>query len=214
MNDRRLNEELSAYLDGEARDADGVARILKSDPQAARRYEELARLSSHLKSLPGPEVHPAFATRVLASAREQSLKGRTNRLRYWLPASALAALTLAAVAAAVLRGGPEPAVDPSVAAVLELRHGNEAELGPFATLMDQDILAPLETSAAEPIAAPDSSAVDTMEMALASMVWFESEDTARNETQDVDSMLESLNDAEITVLRELLVEYAAQGDTI
>ncbi|MCC6699163.1 MAG: hypothetical protein IT365_26295 [Candidatus Hydrogenedentes bacterium] len=214
MKDERLNEELSAYLDGEARDAAGVERLLQSDPKAARRYAELARLSSHLKNLPGPEVHPAFATRVLASAREQSLKGRANRLRYWLPAGVLTLLALIAAAAAVLRGAPEPAFDPGIAAVLELRHGNEAELGPFATLMDQDILAAPEMSPAEQGATQEASSVDSMEVALASVVWFESEDTERNEPQDVDSMLESLNDAEITVLKELLVEYATQGDTI
>ena len=214
MNDERLNEELSAYLDGEARDSAGVARLLQSDPKAARRYEELARLSSHLKSLSAPEVHPAFATRVLASAREQSLKGRTYRLHYWLPAGVLASLALIAAAVVVLREGPEPAEDPSVAAVLELRHGNEAELGPFATLMDQDILAPPETPADEQGATQEASSVDSMEVALASMVWFASEDGERNEPQDLDSMLESLNEAEITVFKELLVEYATQGDTI
>ena len=213
MNDDRLNEELSAYLDGEAHDAGEIARLLQHDANLARHYAELSSLSAHLKRLPAPEVHPAFATRVLAGARESSAPAYDHRLRYWVTAGVAAAVLLV-VAVTVLRDAPEPAYDPGVVAVLELRHGGVNELGPIGTLMDQDILTAPALPEPEPADLADAPSVDSMEVALASMVWLASEDEERNEQQDLDSMLGSLNEAEIAVLKELLVEYATQGDTI
>lgn len=63
-------DELSDYIDGESRDPDRIARHLQFCPECARRHLELRKLSAHLRALPGPEVHPAFATRVLATLAE------------------------------------------------------------------------------------------------------------------------------------------------
>jgi hypothetical protein len=71
--------ELSEYVDGECRDPDRVARHLQSCPDCARRHVELLKLSSHLQALHGPEVHPAFLTRVMAHVDE------TRPARCWLP---------------------------------------------------------------------------------------------------------------------------------
>ena len=71
--------ELSEYLDGESRDPERIARHLQSCPECARRQVELLKLSGHLKALRGPEVHPAFVTRVMAHTAE------TPRTRAWFP---------------------------------------------------------------------------------------------------------------------------------
>lgn len=63
-------DELSSYIDGESRDPERIARHLQSCPDCARRLVELRKLSAHLRALPEPEVHPAFATRVMASLAE------------------------------------------------------------------------------------------------------------------------------------------------
>lgn len=86
------HEELSAYLDGEAKRPEVLAAHLQECAECARRHMDLARLSNHMKSLPACDVSPAFATRVVAHAAE------TERLRatFWRPVMpfGLAALAL------------------------------------------------------------------------------------------------------------------------
>ncbi len=72
MNCRDVKEELSAYLDGEARDGRAVAHHLEQCPACAQRHRELRALSLALRALPTPDPHPDFAARVLDHVREAS----------------------------------------------------------------------------------------------------------------------------------------------
>ncbi|MBL7644869.1 MAG: hypothetical protein JNK74_01645 [Candidatus Hydrogenedentes bacterium] len=90
-------DELSAYIDGESRDPEYIARHLQSCPECARHHLQLLKLSGHLKALEAPETHPAFVTRVMAHTAE------VPRARVWFPAFAprwAAALCLIGLAAA------------------------------------------------------------------------------------------------------------------
>lgn len=220
MNDKRLNEELSAYLDGESRDVDSIARLLKSDPEVARRHQEYAILSSALKALPPPEVHPAFATRVLAQARE------TRRAPGWLRPPRLAAgigLTALVVGAGIWMSLPAtvsvaPATpDPEVAAVLELRHSDEP-LGPFAALWNEDLLDGSASFASDAALPTDEVGLATydesMDSVVESIVWLASAPATGSDSEELDAMLGELDEAEVTVLRELLVEYAMEENAI
>lgn len=62
--------ELSAYLDGEVRDPERIARHLRSCPDCARRHVELQEISGQIKALRAAEVHPAFVTRVMAHTHD------------------------------------------------------------------------------------------------------------------------------------------------
>ncbi len=72
-------DELSAYIDGESRDSEYIARHLQSCPECARHHVQLLKLSGHLRALEAPETHPAFVTRVMAHTAE------VPRARVWFP---------------------------------------------------------------------------------------------------------------------------------
>jgi len=99
-------DELSAYLDGESRDPERIARHLQSCPECARYHAQLVRLSGHLQTLRGPEVHPAFATRVMAHAAEAPAP------RFWIPRFSPRLVTALCIAGLVVVGTwrwmPEP----------------------------------------------------------------------------------------------------------
>ncbi len=218
MNEKRLNEELSAYLDDESKDPRRIARLLQKDEAAARRYMELSKLSTHLQALPEPDVHPAFSTRVLAEVREAPRASKWPRVARRLSVGG-AVLLLVAVAGwiATHRVPVSRDRDPEVAAVLELRHSNEP-LGPLATLFEDD----LYSKPAE--AMPDDSALweeagtadydDSVDTVIESIDWLASAEPSGVDTQDVDAMIGSLDDTEIAVLKDLLVEYATEDSTI
>lgn len=115
MKDHHVIEELSAYIDGEARDPEGIARHLRSCESCARRHMELLKLSSHLRTLPEPEVHPAFLTRVMATVEEQA----QAPARRWAPILRLgSAAALVVLAVALLQRfdtQPAPPVEEKVA---------------------------------------------------------------------------------------------------
>ena len=218
MNEKRLNEELSAYVDDESGHAEHIARLVQNDERAARRYTELCKLSAHLKSLPAPEVHPAFATRVLAQARE------TRQVRSWprawrlVPGGAAALAVVCALSWLAFRDIPAaPSTDPEVAAVLELRHNSDS-LGPLASLFEEDLL-----SGSGDMLADDALMSGDIDMAVSeesidtavdSIVWLASAAPAGSDSQEIDTMLGTLDDTQIAVLKELLIEYATEDDTI
>ena len=74
MNDDKITELLSAYLDGESGDPEAVERLIGGDPAVRRRFEVLQAQSRALRALPPPEVSPAFAARVLAGARQERFR--------------------------------------------------------------------------------------------------------------------------------------------
>lgn len=67
---QRLLEDISAYIDGESDKPEAVECLIKTNAEAAKLYAELSRTSAHLKTLRAPDIHPAFATRVMAHIRE------------------------------------------------------------------------------------------------------------------------------------------------
>lgn len=95
MKKRISIEELSAYLDGEAKDPDKVRRHLKDSDEGARMYRALSEVSKHVKSLPEQSVRPGFSGRVLASLE-------SPKPRWSLTRSAPAWASLAAAAVVVV----------------------------------------------------------------------------------------------------------------
>ena len=85
--------ELSAYLDGEAKNPEKVKRQIQQSHEVARQHAELAEVAARVRALPEPELRPGFAGRVIASLSDQVVQ---PRLRWRLPA------TLSAVTAAIL----------------------------------------------------------------------------------------------------------------
>ncbi|MBI1317863.1 MAG: hypothetical protein GC168_02805 [Candidatus Hydrogenedens sp.] len=96
-------EELSALLDGEAAQPDAVQRAVSEDADLRARLDEYQRLGDAMRALPKPDVHPAFATRVMASIQEiEAAPAPVRSLRWWWAAAGLGA---AAMLALVLNQG-------------------------------------------------------------------------------------------------------------
>ena len=93
---RHVHNELSAFLDGEARYPERIAAHLAECETCARAYRDLAALSETLRALPEPEIRPEFATRVMAHVRE-AVPGRARGAQSWLPFG----LALAVIAAMI-----------------------------------------------------------------------------------------------------------------
>ena len=85
-------EELSAYIDGEARDPEQIARHLQQCEVCAKRHLQLLKVSAQVQSLPAPEESPAFLHRVLAEteALDAAAQARAQRWQYGWRQTALA----------------------------------------------------------------------------------------------------------------------------
>lgn len=89
MNDRHVEAELSAYLDGEAKEPARIQRHLQTCPECARLHLEMLKLSARLRALPNPEASPDFSGRVL----DRVAQAEPSRLHRW-PVFALMAAGL------------------------------------------------------------------------------------------------------------------------
>jgi hypothetical protein len=93
---KRVREDISAYLDGEAKDASSIARLIAESGDASQEHLAFAELSARLRSLNEPDIHPAFAARVVATIEEQ----RDRRAARWrIPAIVGVAAAMLLVAA-------------------------------------------------------------------------------------------------------------------
>lgn len=99
MSDHIAIEELSAYLDGEALDGVAVESHMHTCDACRQQMVSLQALGKSLQELSGPEVHPAFATRVRASIEAEEKSALPSGMRRWVMSmSGLAAAALITVA--------------------------------------------------------------------------------------------------------------------
>lgn len=72
MNKRISAKDLSAYIDGEARNAEAVHNAIEQSDTVAREYQALKDLSAKVQDLPEPELRPGFAQRVVAHVQDDA----------------------------------------------------------------------------------------------------------------------------------------------
>lgn len=100
MNKRISAKELSAYVDGEARNPDAVRAAIETSQEVAREHLALQQVSARLRALPEPEIRPGFAHRVVAHVRANNSEAvRSSSWRLPVAASLAAAAILLAVTA-------------------------------------------------------------------------------------------------------------------
>lgn len=208
MKNRRLRDEVSAYIDGEAADPERIERLIREDAEAARYYDGLLRLSQGLRALEHPGHDPHFAARVIGRVREGGERGNASRRAWWsLAGAAAAACLLVAAAWFVMPGRPEPA-SPAAAQdeqvlleLVEQRLAREPEA--------QEALEAYVPE--EPVVlASDVSGESWLEV-LASQSWFDVFAENVEGGQDLDMLLDSLTEEETSALREALIDYARAG---
>jgi len=216
MSDKEIWQELSAYLDGEAADSEGIARLLESHPEYARQFDALRRLSHQVKSLAPPEVHPGFLTRVMAEVAETRPARASWLVRFGAPlATAGAAVIVVLVGAVVLRAvfAPEAPVElagngGAVTAEEALFEALEARAA-----AGGDIDAWAEASFFDFDDATDVSTEDLI-TGLAAEDWFDELVLAWEADEDLDTIIGALNDYERATFNELLQSYREEGMTI
>jgi anti-sigma factor RsiW len=207
---REQLEEISAYIDGEARDPEAVQRLLDTNAEARAHYQALKRASEQVRALQAPDVHPAFATRVLANATDERML--RPRPRWWRRAApALTAAALALLAAGgwlVLHQEPQgPTLDTAgrleaLESVIEARVAEE-EVGdtlPDWTPASADFGVPIgsEADTGDAMVQPDEEFLLALEGAVP-------------EPDTVDTLVDELDDSEAETFRTLLIDYMMEG---
>ncbi len=213
MKKRISIEELSAYLDGEAKNPDKVRQQLQESDAAARMYRALSKVSAHVKSLPKASVRPGFSRRVIAS-----LEASEPRQSLTWPVPVWASLAAAAVVAVLaMIGLNDPAESPAVKTAASTPTIYTAQP---ATVEDEDALvAELErriTSGAESEALLSGGLfeqTDSVEelpadllLALAPTDWMDSLG-GLNGPNDYRTEMNALTDSEKIIFVQLLEEY-------
>ncbi len=207
-------DELSAYLDGEARDPERITRHLQQCPACARRHIELSKVSSHVKALSPPEVNPAFATRVLAAIARTRPVPRIGLVRWSVVSSAAVAIVLLLTAIAVLHHR-QPVEPLRIGTVDNAISGYPDSEGAILVKLERHIAAGREIALLEMAAAMkpvDDLEVPTSVMLdmLADASWFPKLAGQLEAEEDLGTLIQSLDDAETEVLKQLLDEYAKE----
>lgn len=223
---QRMYEMLSAYLDGESDAPQEVERLLQTDAEAARLYAELSRMSTRLKALPEPDVHPAFATRVMAHVREvREAEAATPVWRFVVPKLSVAAVAVALIGIAVWPFWPDKGItaptqnDPIVAEVLRLRNQPDPVLAEqFGPLLSEPETGGAWSGAAEndnglALVADPSFSRDYADVVdkVASLL---EADAGYTDDIDVFEEIEALNESQSEALRLLLTDYSEGGSDL
>jgi negative regulator of sigma E activity len=223
MNEKKIIEELSAHLDGEATNADAIRAHLTQDTEAEQRLAAYAKISEHLQNLPVPDTHPAFVTRVMARVREEEPESRRVPawLRFGLPLAATV-LVLLAVSVVMQRSQPVPTQPPTIAqsedplinGILSLRSldasaldEQESEL--LTAFASEESWAELSSETESDLQVASVGEEDVL-TDLFDFAWSAEAEDAYT-TEDVSTMLEDMDETELESFRDLLTTYAAEG---
>ncbi|MBI4557420.1 MAG: hypothetical protein HY706_07550 [Candidatus Hydrogenedentes bacterium] len=208
MKDHITNEELSAYLDGQAAEAKSIERHLAECSDCAQRHGAYARMSASLHTLRGPEVHPAFATRVLATIRERDAAQPAWWLRFRLPLVAAAATLVVVLALPLFFSSTVVAPpDNTLTAVDREQLENEVQ-SRLAQLASADL--PEVTGFAPEPTVEEFSADELLE-GLAAQEWFPMIANEIESDEDLNSILLAMDELETEAFRQELMEYAQRG---
>lgn len=120
MNVKHVHHELSAYIDGEAKDPGRISRHLQFCEACARHHLELLRLSADLAALSKPAEDPAFSGRVMQRIAREPRPVSRHTLDWRMLLSTAAAAVLLAIGgllnfrdtAAPSVAGPPQALEP------------------------------------------------------------------------------------------------------
>ncbi len=209
MNTHCSTEELSAYIDGESRDAERTADHLRLCADCARRHRELLSLSTQVSALPGAKIGPEFLTRVVALTSEF----RDGPRPWWTWAGPRLAVACG-LATAILIGfflyqGAEPA-NPPVSSQTALRKP-EPEPAVETRVTPEDLEVAEVSDDLTGLEYGDEVSADDMIIGLSETEWFVVLASAWDDDDDLDAMLESMDKDEAETFEDLLREYAREG---
>lgn len=205
MKKRISIDELSAHLDGEARDPGEVQRQLEESEALSTKYSELKEVGRRVRSLSTPELIPGFASRVIRAVEAPADR---RRVAWRIPAGLSAAVATAAVALLVVLGSGAPTEVQAPTVALSNTMPQEDALIAELERRLVNVPAPealLTAGVYEPMD-PVEEDPDALLLALAPATWLEAfggDDSG----SDYLVALDELNDSERDIFRELLSEY-------
>jgi len=201
-------EELSAYIDGEAKDPARIARHLQFCESCARHHMQLLKLSANLRALPPPETRPEFITRVMAHVAETGVRHGRFSWGVAVPALVFAAAILLAAGLAWRNQTPEATSSPNRIASGSQGNDNEAVVNAIENMIargaDFSLFEDIGDDAPEPFS---DASVDDIIDALAFASWREAAPEEWYGEEDFFSVLETLDSGEQEALRTELNEY-------
>jgi len=197
-------EAWSAWVDGESDLAEEMRRHLETCPACTEQVEAIRRLSSDLQRLPALDVHPAFAARVMARAKETRIQWPQPWWRRFAIPMALTASFLLLVGVAIpwrllSTGDDTPSNGSSFAA------GRLAE-----ALMDFTEEAASDSEVWD-LAMLDSITPDDLLAEVAQTDSFAQCAVLLDEEADLDGLMTSLDDGELAAFQHLVREYGREN---
>ena len=214
MKKRISIEELSAYLDGEAKNPEKVRQHLRDSDDVARMYRALSKVSEHVRSLPEASVRPGFSGRVLASLESPNPRwSLTRSVPAWASLAAIAVVVVLALfnlngtidSPAVQTAASTPTIFTPQTTALEDEEALVAEFERrIASSTESEAL--LSAGLYEEAGPVEELPADLL-LALAPANWVDSLG-GLNESSDYRMEMNALSDSERVIFAQLLDEYA------
>jgi len=213
VSNRHVIDELSAYIDGEAKDPGRIRRHLQFCEACARHHLQLLKLSSHLRSLSGPAPQEGFATRVLARTAEEECPP----VRRWpvfalYPAAVAILVLLLAGTGLYVWYGTTPSSPANMAAVW---NDDEAVVEAFERLIEEGAdLSLFENGSESEEDAIEDVSFDEVVDVLASAAWIDDEEDPPFVGEDLYGTMEALEQEDEAAVQALLREYLSAGGVV
>jgi len=217
MKKRITNEELSAFLDGEAQHPDEIERQIGQSEETAGRYRALSKISTHVRSLPALDARPGLSGRVAASLAES----KSSRRFVWPLRAAAAVMAGAAFATILVVTDLDENTLPPASEMAVIVPGPVVPVEVTASGNEKDLVAELERRLAAELSpativsasyyenpGPLAELPEEILLALAPSDWLETF-ASLDSTQDYRTQIRSLSETEKSIFVQLLEEYAA-----
>ncbi len=215
--------ELSVYADGESREPTTVEAHLSACRTCQNALAAITKISHALSDLPAPDIHPAFARRILATLEEETAPRYARSMPWGLTFAGVAAMGLlvaGAILPSTMNRGNGSADNLALLATdvtsptLELR--DEATLlAEFDRVFSENrgAFTNVMLKAYAPVPAPDVLDDDFVVLALADNDVLNSVSDEWAVADDVRSVVNSMTKPETALFKQLLADSAHAEST-
>jgi hypothetical protein len=209
--------ELSAFVDGESRKKQSIKAHLSGCQTCRDTVERIAAVSRALGKLPAPDVHPAFAQRILAQLGEETAPRYARSMPWGLTLAGVAAMGLL-VASVLLPSAMNSGTTPAQVALIDTdASASSLELRDEASLLaefdrvfsdDSDAFTNVMLQAYTTDPVPDDLDDDFVVLALADDDVLNTVSDEWAVANDLRSVVNSMNASETALFKQLLAESA------
>lgn len=214
MKKRITDEELSAFLDGEAKHPEEIERQIQQSGETAQRYLAMSKISTQVQALPKLSARPGLSGRVAVSLAES----KPNRRLMWPVRAAAPVLAAIAFVTFLAVTGKEESASPALLQTAVVAPETVAPTENAAVEDVEVLVAELERRLSTDTSSfaggsfyAEPELVDELPeeilLALAPPDWLDTF-ASLDSTQDYRKRIGSLSEMERLILVQLLEEYA------